>query len=146
MHLQFVTASGLVSLVALLAGVRSTAAQYDSQAFAASPFGVAHVSVPLDDEARQMLASDGLQIRSAEGRVFYPVFSQGTARRFLAEISGQAVATQPKQVDVFFLFRGDAPLDIVVETSRAHRITVKPATPRSPPRGPAAVAVLVAGI
>lgn len=101
-----------------------------AEAVAGEPFGVASVKLPLNDADRRIWGAEGFQIVDPQGRVFYPTFSQGTVRRFLAEVIGRSEPSDAKQVEVSFLFRGREPFEFTIETSEAHRIQVRPMNAR----------------
>ena len=102
----------------------------ESVAIAGEPFGVAHVTIPLDDADQRIGGMDGFQIREASGRVFYPVFGQGWARRLLGEVGGAGTVGQAAKSEVYFLFKGTEPLELTIETSRRQTITLTPTRPR----------------
>ncbi len=81
------------------------------EAYAGNPFGVARVSLsvggsgpmtPLDDER--------FTVAAADGRALYPVLKEDRpARRLLREL---LEIERPRNVTIYFLFRGNAPFDV----------------------------------
>jgi len=118
---------GLLALIGVSMLPRAAAGQLVAEAAIGEPFGVASVTIPIDEADRRLWLSEGLQIVDPEQRCFYPAFSQGTVRRFLGEVLGQQPGENVRQVQVFFLFRGAAPFEMTIETTRAHRVVVRPA-------------------
>lgn len=125
---------GLLGLACLLSPTDSWGqprrSSLNAEAVAGEPFGVASIRIELDEADRKLWANEGFQIVDPTGRVFYPTFSQGTVRRFLAEVIGRTDPNSAKQVEVSFLFRGTEPFEFTIETSRAHVVQVRPMTTR----------------
>ena len=115
-----------IVLVFLIGSVPGVMGQLPAQAVIGAPFGVGTVTLSLSDDARRIWSVEGFQIIDPENRVLYPSFSQGTVRRFLAEVAGLPGPEQARSVEVFFLFRGDKPFEFVIETDRPERIRVNP--------------------
>ncbi|MEQ8836297.1 MAG: hypothetical protein RID07_05775, partial [Lacipirellulaceae bacterium] len=64
-------------------------------------------------------------VESADGRILYPALKIAPVRRLLRRI---LEIDTPAAVTLYFLFRGDAPLDLEVYSPTRQRITVQPVT------------------
>jgi hypothetical protein len=92
------------------------------EAVTGQPFGVAEVTVafpPADVGAA--VGSSTFTVSSPDGRVFYPAFNRG----FLIRVLGDS-APPPGQLNVMFLFQGDAPFDVTIRTPTAQTVHVAP--------------------
>jgi len=120
----------LAVLACLSALVASDAAAQvtDVEAFAGRPFGVGRITVAVQphrrDEPFIPLVDDRFALREGDRRALYPVMDRTPVKRFirnLLEIEG------PGRVTVYFLFRGDEPLDLALFTPEPYSTTVRPA-------------------
>ncbi|MBC8356003.1 MAG: hypothetical protein H8E66_28840 [Planctomycetes bacterium] len=85
-----------------------------------TPFGVGSVVVPITaDDETDLFSANGFAIEEAEGRVFYPAFSN-TFRR------GLVGADVGDELTVSFLFTGDAPLRVTVYAPEPRSIELRP--------------------
>jgi hypothetical protein len=100
------------------------------EAYSGEPFGVGRVDVALPPEAAAALDVQGLAIREAGRRVHYPVFSSGPVLRILNQFLGDGQTQPHGSVTVLFLFTGNQPLDITVDTPEPRSVRI---TPRSAP-------------
>ena len=118
----------LLSIVCLIASY-CICQRADAQviAYAGESFGVGQLTTRVATDA-SMLASvtDGFTLVETGGRVFYPVFTQGRFRRLLGEILGTGGQTTSDRLTVYFLFRGDAPLEITLYTPEPQTFHVTP--------------------
>lgn len=106
-------------VVVLLAGRLSAQEVVEATAFTGKPFGVARVEVLVDPRTEL----SGSVVSERNDRVFYPTHSTSTARpvrRLLREIVGA-----PQKIEAYFLFTGEAPLELSVAGSPAN-IRVRP--------------------
>jgi len=93
---------------------------YDLQAIVGEPFGVGKMTVSLD--AGATLAPDSpMRLVDRQGRVLYPAF-EGAG----VEDPGSKDFVEHDWLTVYFLFRGDGPLKLDLQTDRSHRATVQP--------------------
>lgn len=121
-----------VSFIFLLLACPATT-NADVEAYPGHPFGVGRISLPLaPGDARLTLKSGGFAIHERNGRTVYPVFTEGRVVRFVGEILGGGDTSMPATINVFFLFTGDAPLDVTLYTPTARRVTVRPELERNP--------------
>ncbi len=120
--------------IVLLTDPQSVHAQITGQAIVGHPFGVGHLQVRLDKRQRpQPLGWEGLGLSEKNGRVLYPAIDRRTLSPLVKELLGQLplrggpvrdlaggllrglVLEPPQKVEVFFLFTGDAPLELTVQ-------------------------------
>jgi hypothetical protein len=117
-------------LCGLLCLTWAPGARAAGEAMVGQPFGVGRVSIPLPEDAGQGVPREGVTISERDGRVLYPVVTGGPLRRILGEILGTGGVPTPDSVTAWFLFTGDAPLELTVSASRAATVTVTPQAPR----------------
>ncbi len=96
----------------------------DIQAIPGEPFGVASILVRLDRIPPADIRNYQPEIVQAENRVFYPTLSSGRLREILG------LEGPPRQLRVWFLFRGDTPFDVTIYTPTPVRYRVTPQPPR----------------
>jgi len=112
--------------VVLVAATQTARAQIRVEATAGEPFGVARVTLPIaGDGSARVLDTNAFSIQEANGRVLYPAFRTGQILKILSQVTGGAPA-QPQRVHVSFLFTGDKPLLVTVNTPQEHKIVVRP--------------------
>jgi hypothetical protein len=120
------TAFCLFSLCFLAAAPFPALAQGEGEAIPGSPFGVGRLSVPIDSRlAGEVSGTDAFEITERDGRLLYPARASGLLARLAGEVE------IPGRLNVWFLFRGDDPLEITVMTPEPRRIALDP---RSRPR------------
>lgn len=113
-----VTICAAIALMSLHAGDAN--AQVTADATLGKPFGVGRITVEVSDEdARELFRTNGFAIEEADGRVFYPAFSNTVLRGLVEE------DTRDK-LTVSFLFRGSEPLKLTVFTPLPLQITIVP--------------------
>jgi hypothetical protein len=119
-----------LTAVALLGAalISDFASAAEVEAYAGQPFGVGRVTLavasagpaaPLEDER--------FTVASPDGRVLYPVIKEEPARRLLRRLLD---IDAPRNVTIYFLFRGDLPFDLEAFAPTEQRIRV---TPRANP-------------
>jgi len=81
----------------------------DGEAFVGEPLGVARITIHLDT-ALPLPADSPFWLKSTDQRALYPVYQQTSLRTF-----GDA-SSAPSKLVAYFLFRGDDPLDVTLET------------------------------
>lgn len=120
------------------------------EAFLGEPFGVGRVELELPPSQRpELLELGGLMVRERNGRVFYPAVEGRPVAKVLKSIAEQTprlggrvggildgvagitgmvgdVIDQSGRVTVHFLFRGNAPLELVVQSRKTDVIRVTP--------------------
>lgn len=94
---------------------------HDVQAIAGEPFGVGKMTIQLEPGVELFLDSPR-QLVDRQGRVLYPAF-EGAG---VPNLGRKKPAEDPRWLTVYFLFRGDGPLKLDLQTDRSHRATVKP--------------------
>ncbi len=124
-HLRLATRvlGGALCCAAIVAATDRAAAAV-AEAYAGAPFGVGRVELsvggagavaPLDDERFTVLED--------EGRVLYPVVRVDRGRRLLRQL---LEIERPRNVTVYFLFRGDAPFEMRTYSPQGQRVQVAP--------------------
>jgi len=100
----------------------ATAADLSGEAFLGQPFGVGKIELAMaPDILPTPLGVEGILIREANGRVHYPVIATPPLGGFFAGLVG----SQPRAT-FYFLFRGDAPLEIELLTRQPMRLMLRP--------------------
>lgn len=79
------------------------------EAFPAEPFGVAKVTFRMGQSGKLIQNTGGVRIRERNGRIFYPAFSEGLITMLFDRPNVGGVQS------VWFLFRGDTPLELTLE-------------------------------
>jgi len=114
----------LLGLTALLNSATRSGAQgmIDADAVLGGPIGVGRVIMELPREALpDVLGLEGVGIAEADGRALYPVVDQAVVRQLLREL-----LARPQRVAMHFLFVGEEPLRLEIQTRRTERLTVRP--------------------
>ncbi|MEO8497174.1 MAG: hypothetical protein ABI614_19040, partial [Planctomycetota bacterium] len=127
MHVCRFAASVLLGIGFLLSWLNPSTGYCQRQATAipGTPFGVGSVVVPITaGDATDLFAATGFAIEEAEGRVFYPAFSNTLLR-------GLVNPGTSSSLTVSFLFTGDAPLKVTVYSPAPQTIDVQP-RPQAP--------------
>jgi hypothetical protein len=98
------------------------AQQVRSQAVAGTPFGVGRVEVEVPRGLLpEGLGVTGLGLFERDGRALYPVVENRPIRGLLREL-----LDRPQRVTIYFLFDGDAPLHLTVQSRVAQTLVVTP--------------------
>jgi hypothetical protein len=117
-------------LLSLCSADSATSARAETEAYAGEPFGVARVTVPVfRGEPSLPLNDERFTALEAEGRAFYPVVKAEPARQFLRGLLG---IETPRNVTMYFLFRGDEPFDLSIYSPIEQGTRV---VPRNDPSG-----------
>lgn len=130
---------GLAGLVMGLALVLPVEAQVRlrGEAFVGEPFGVGRLEIDLPETLLPVpLGAEGLGLEEQSGRVFYPAVEAqrlprlvrdalAGARRPALRLLGQVI-DRPGRVNIYFLFRGQEPLRLVLLSQRQDGLVVVP--------------------
>jgi len=92
------------------------AQQVEVDAVAGTPYGVGRMSVLVDPRSP---AETSLKERN--GRALYPVFESAPVRQLLRKL-----VSAPRRVNVYFLFRGDEPLELTLLAPAAVKAGARP--------------------
>jgi hypothetical protein len=98
-------------------------ARVEAEAHAGRPFGVGQVSL---SGLEMGLDASRLLIEEKNGRVFYPAVAQGAIGRLIGQILGDPTVRPTSSVTIYFLFRGDEPLELTIYTPQPLSLTVQP--------------------
>jgi len=102
-------------------------------AIPARPFGIAQITfdLPVGPISGKYDLTE-FYLTEANGRVLYPVFTEGRLRRAVGGIFGNAENRNPAAISVLFLFTGTDPLEITLHTPtpRLVKLQPKPQIPR----------------
>lgn len=100
----------------------SAGAQFRTEAYLGTPFGVGRVELELPPQlVPEVLGPAGVKVAETGGHVFYPVVADRPVLAFLRN-----VLERPQRAQVYFLFQGDGPLELTVQTQSPRTITVSP--------------------
>jgi hypothetical protein len=98
-------------------------ARVEVDALAGRPFGVGQISLT---GLEMGLDASRLHIEEKNGRIYYPAVAQGAIGRILGQILGDPTARPTTGVTIYFLFRGDEPLEVTIYTPQPVPLTVQP--------------------
>jgi hypothetical protein len=88
------------------------------EAYAGRPYGLGKISFRLRAGDHMVDQTAAVLLSDRESRTFYPVITKSPFRQFLQNVFGDRAETQPEDVHhLWFLFRGDQPLDISLSGS-----------------------------
>jgi hypothetical protein len=141
-----------LGIVLLLISIAPVFAQrIEAEAFAGKPFGVGRITFDLPAEMLpEPLGVEGLVLTEPSGRVLYPALESAAFGRVMRQVldadtpltSGgpvrqqvggilRGLADRPPRTSIFFLFRGDEPLQMTLQARMPIPITI---VPRNAPR------------
>jgi hypothetical protein len=107
-----------------LAWTADIRAAIHAEAYCGEPFGVGRITVSLSPDARGApWDDDRVAVVEHQGRIIYPVMTNQPVRRMVRKFLGIG---GPRQVDFYFMFRGDKPLDVAVYSPAVEHVTVSP--------------------
>ena len=115
--------SAALILAACLALVRPAAARVEGEALIGRPFGVGQVTINGLDVA---IDANRVHLEEKSGRVFYPAVTQGVFGRLVGKLLGGPTDRPTSGVTIYFLFRGDQPLELTVHTPQTVPLVVQP--------------------
>src|SRR5690242_7800669 len=107
----------------LLAGAQTAEGRVEGEALIGRPFGVAQVSISGLDVG---IDANRVAIEEKNGRAFYPAVTQGVFGRLIGQILGGPTERPAAGVTVYFLFRGEQPLELTVYTPQPVSVVVQP--------------------
>jgi len=99
------------------------------EAYAGQPFGVGSVTVNVDrhgalgSQPAQPATDQRFTVQGSEGRVLYPVLKVAPVRRLLRRL---LEIETPSAVTIYFLFRGDQPLELKAYAPSAQVVRITP--------------------
>ena len=135
----------VLAAFALLSATSLAQGPIEVEAIAGQPFGVGRISVRFPKEALPVvLGAKGISVWEQNNRILYPVVQTppdntivknlllnspllegGPVRREVAGIL-QGFMNQTPKTTVYFLFSGDEPLDVTLQTRDARRLQIVP--------------------
>src|SRR5262245_31257376 len=114
----------IATIVALLLGAeRAAEARGEGEALIGRPFGVAQVSISGMEVG---IDANRVAIEEKNGRAFYPAVTQGVFGRLIGQILGGPTDRPAAGVTIYFLFRGEQPLELTVYTPQPVSVVVQP--------------------
>lgn len=114
-----------LAAAALLAILTPAAEAIDAEAVIGEPWGVGRITVQGADVGA--IDDRSVLISERDGRVLYPVVTPGMIGRLMDRVLGNNPVERPADaVTVMFLFHGDAPLHIKLQTPAVTELTLKP--------------------
>jgi len=126
-----------VLMVAASAASQAASAQVRIEAVAGSPFGVGRMEVAVPEQLLpEGLGSSGIGLTEKNGRVLYPATANrgvpeavkkvfNRSERPLGRLLGD-ILDLPGRTVIFFLFQGEGPLEVTLQTARADNFVVRP--------------------
>ncbi len=122
------------------------AQQMEYEAFAGRPYGVGRITIDLPDAMLpQPLGAEGLALTERDGRVLYPVVEIPAFGKIVREVLQsdtpltrggpvreqvggilRGILDRPPRTTIFFLFRGDDPLHIIIQARMPIPINIAP--------------------
>ena len=96
------------------------------EAIPGEPFGVGRVTFKLGPDDAMVARTGALRLTERDGRILYPAISSGFLGRMMTNIGGGSNS----QLNVHFLFRGDAPLAAQLRGAWDTDVEIIPQTPR----------------
>ena len=96
---------------------------YRVEAFAGQPFGIGSIRYRMRSGDEMIDRSGGTILREKNNRVFYPVFSKPAAAKFFNRLIGVSNNEPESMHTVWFLFRGDEPLELTLEGTSVATMT-----------------------
>ena len=121
----------LLVLTALVAGA-SFARAAEGQAWLGEPFGVGHLVLPLPAGSSSTVQTRGVPIQEKAGRIFYPAFRTSGGGELLSGLLGVRVTLTGGQLDIWFLFRGQGPLELTLATLGPEQMVIVPEATDAP--------------
>lgn len=110
-------------LVAVLLIGRTADARIEADAVVGRPFGVGQISI---NGLEAGIDANRVAIDEKNGRVFYPAAGQGVVGRLIGKILGSPTDRPTSGVTIYFLFRGEQPLELTVYTPQPVSVVVQP--------------------
>jgi hypothetical protein len=86
-----------------------------AEAYAGAPFGIGRVTVQMPDEETRF------SVQEKNGRALYSAVEQARLRGALRNVLG---VRRARDLDVYFVFKGDQPLDLTIYTPEPQQITL----------------------
>lgn len=122
-----------LSIFLLLLAASAGTALAQSEAYMGQPFGIGRITVSLPaDQVAQVWQTSGVTITEANNRIHYPAVTSRRVLRSIGSLLGVEIQGLPGKVNIYFLFTGEEPLQIAVDTPAQQQVLV---TPRSDPNG-----------
>lgn len=122
-----------IFLLGTLAAATPAAAQIQAEAYLGQPFGVGRLTVTVPRAADREVGDDGYFLSERHERALYSALVDKPVQRLLRNLfnEGRPILQRPEQVTVYFLFKGDAPLELTFYTPDTYHVAV---VPRHDPR------------
>ncbi len=126
-------------------GARLGVAGLGGEGYSGKPFGVGRITLSLPEAALpEPLGAEGLRISDTQGRVLYPAARVPLVGNLLRDVVGQTpllsggpvreevggllreLLKEPPPTTIYFLFRGEGPLEVTIEGRQQFRTTLVP--------------------
>ena len=101
-------------------------AQLKGEAYSGEPFGVGRLTIQLSKEDSGTVDFNGFELVEKHGRIFYPSFTTGDVLGIVLSILGADSDAAPSSVTAYYLFTGEAPLELTWHTPTTHTTTITP--------------------
>jgi hypothetical protein len=136
----------VVCLFLLVIGAPAFAERIEAEAIAGKPFGVGRVTLDLPEEMLpEPLGAEGLVLTEPNGRVLYPALEAAAFGRVMRQVLDadtpltgggpirqqvggilRGLADRPPRTTIYFLFRGDEPLEMTLHARTPIPIALAP--------------------
>ncbi len=105
-------------------GVQNAPVIIAAEAHAGNPYGIGLVSFRMRSGDELIDRTSAILLEEANRRVFYPVITRTAFRTFMQNVAGIGEDHPDDVHNVWFLFKGDEPLDLVLQGSGETKIQV----------------------
>ncbi len=128
----------LTTLLLSIANIRDANGQQQAcpivvrtEAVLGEPFGIGMVSFRLPDridgvDPNLIIRTNSIQLTEKNGRIFYPAEGYPAAARFFRNVFGGADQPSDQLMSIYFLFHGDAPLDLTLWGCDGIQVNLQP--------------------
>jgi hypothetical protein len=123
----------ICAVLALLAAPGPAEARIEGEAIVGQPWGVGRVTLSGPDVA---IDANRVLIYEKNGRVHYPAVTTGVINRLIGTVLGDPTDRPATSINVYFLFRGEEPLELTVYTPQTVTATLTPRADEAGPRRP----------
>ncbi len=123
----------VLAVAPIVSWLTSTAAALEVEAVSGRPWGVGRITVQGADVGA--IDERNVLIRERDGRVLYPVVTPGIIGRLFDRVLGNPGDRPADAVTILFLFHGDDPLRVTLNTPATTELTLTPRPPEVRRRG-----------
>lgn len=88
---------------------------YRAEAYSGQPYGIGRVTFRLQPGDELVKRTGAVWLTDRENRTLYPVITSSAVKAFIQNLTGNRNSEPDDSQTVWFLFRGDGPLDLTLE-------------------------------